>query len=359
MAVKPMSQYDNEFNQGALEMPQTLDMDLPTTAQSESRMPTEPEQAKGGSSIKKLVKGMKLLAACLAIVTLMSTAGTVSASVRDMKAWPWIGPCEVDYGYAYNAYSRNGGVVQFAMGDEVYRLTASSGDLCFMWSGTDGYDGSHRARIDVRSLTEDWMFMLRLSEEPYDYQDGECAYGSISTTTGKIFYLEAVSYVYDGTHTLINTSTELQVFLNKVLPRVLITAGVENGWGKILIADTMYSTVDATWDGQETIGGNNLYLIVHHDYNTTVGLDRLLDQRTINNITWSFYYDEYSEYGGEMIWFVAGQERDTCFGVELEELIHHINQADVDLADRTDVFFARCCDALSELLTHYYLWTGI
>lgn len=389
-----MSCRDNEFFRGAGDLEPTVEgkarseefssvqewqcgvRDEITTAEAERAEAKAPD---GGSRGKKLsiTKMLKLTAAAIITVAVASNAfggGGVTAGRRDgepTKEWPSItySTEEFDdsaYVTVYDSSGRHSNAVQFTVSGNAYRLEDPSKSLSFLWSGSF----NDQARLLVRDHYAGNSYSLVISGTPFDADEknSKNAYGTISSTTGDVFYIEAISHYYRETGALINTSSELAALMHQLVVRSHITAADDGGWGKLLIGDKLYSDLDARWSGlDETQTSYDISCIsfdcCYRNY-STVDFKEHLGSVTVNGILWNIYYQEgflpYPADGEgvfDMVWFLPEVEGEECvIGIRKHMFFDYfirVNGGDhsVSLDTVSPEMVVSCAD---ELLSHYH-----
>lgn len=305
-----MAHIDNEYHRLAPDAPQTLEQFAPTL---------QPEPEEKSKTVRRVKTwAMKLVAGIVAAATVFTVAGGKGPSWQSLQDWPGFSATSSDFTYASAVMSKQS-AVQFSLGDQIYRLSAT-GDLCFLWTGSYGMnyaDSYGSADIDVGNRESGWVFSLFISNTDDEKKDPSCAYGTITAADGRILYLEARSHLHDD-DSFINTVEELQDFLDHFVTHARIDLGDEEGWGKVLICDTMYSDVYQHWCGiHYNYNGSSWHFTINYTYDHDLTPATVVDQQTINGIDWTFYY-VLSTSGGNtemMLWAVPAQEDNVAFGV--------------------------------------------
>lgn len=327
---------DNEFYKGVQEGEPTLNKDqlvdefhksdetisassdLPPTIETEN---TGKSAKKNKSGLKNAVKMLKLAAAAIVTVSIAGTSltgggnKTVGSIPTDFKyKWPQISYSRhKDDDVFVTAYSTSGEesyAVQFSIGGVAYRLEDPSKSLSFIWMG------SYRGETDI--MVHDYYsrssYTIHLSQTPYsaDEINSNNAYGTISSTLGDVFYIEAISHTERDTGIRINSSSELSSLMHQLVVRSRIEDGKE--WGKVHVGDIIYSDLNETWCGNEvcdpSVDGSRFFFNLTYSSNEDIVLEREMATLTANDITWKVYYQKeyYHKLTGdpndaiEMIW---------------------------------------------------------
>lgn len=310
-----MAYTDNEYHRLASDSGATLSE--PDGSWEQPPQPKRPRRAKAWA--------MKLLTAVVTVATVFTVVTGRLPSRKTLADWPGFSASSSKFSYSSSALSKLGNTAQFAMGNTVYRISASGGDLCFLWTGSSGmqYEGSYQfASFHVTSLAEGWEFTLYIETEEDEKRDPDSAFGTISTTDGRIFYLTAVSHLRENDQA-INSKEELSGFIRRFITYSRIEPGTDSGWGKVRIGETMYSDLYTHWNGVQYHFDNAVWefdLNVAYDHKLTEA-DKVTS-RTINGIDWTFY-EKVSTVSGDtelMVWAVPAQESDLALGVTQQEM---------------------------------------
>ncbi|MBQ7012165.1 MAG: hypothetical protein IJN63_10710 [Clostridia bacterium] len=307
-----MTGLDNEFYRGVPDSEPTLReesvtdefvkiSDVPatppeseTSAVVEDRPAADTQKGKSGG-LRKIIKMLKLTAAAVVTFAIATNAISVSGKAPNfsrfnMPQWPsWTGGYmeDGDPVVYVNSMGKESNVVQFVIDSRVFRFEDSTGAMCFIWEGTYG----DTATIMVHSLIEDGSFTMHFSLSPFDKKDEANAYGTISSTTGDLFYIETVSHVYAKTDELVHTAPELEKLMYQVVVRSYVSEGTEDGWGKVFICDTLYSDVNQHWFGRGNLYDGIEWDFVMDDYEY-LDLSNEIGRITVNDVPWIIYYQE-------------------------------------------------------------------
>lgn len=228
--------------------------------------------------------------------------------------WPRIAEVDFDASLSFTTASQRGTAVQFSFGDRAYRITSEDPSLRFYWETT--YDGmtSRRVHIGVASLDEgsqNWGLGLTIQRAPFPAEDDmeECCYAEMSTTDGEMMYLRFNSYWSED---VLEYSTEaLKAIADALMASIQIQPDPDDsGWGRLLICDTMYSPQSMYWSGRGMVTESFGFDYIHTmEYEGLVG-ETPCEVRTVNGITWSFYYDAEDS----IIWAQPDTEPEVCIG---------------------------------------------
>jgi len=320
--LKPEQPFDElsrgeEWQQGA--------GDSPTTAETEQLEVKDPESTRKGG-IRKIAKMLKLTAA--AIVTFAVATGSFGGggiagkiSFNPTNEWPSVGYCtdeEEDDAYTtwYSTFGRQAHSVQFNVDGKGYRLEDSTGALTFLWSSSTA-DSAH---LLVHDHYDGTSYSLDISSIPFplDKREENNAYGTISSTTGDVFYIEAISHYDRKGGNRISTKDELADLMHQLVVRSHITAADPNGWGKVLIGDKLYSDIDLNWSGLDEYAidysASRISFDICYENYSTVKLTEFVGTVTVNEVEWSIYRqknfkpDPSDDYGSDMVWYLPEVE---------------------------------------------------
>ncbi len=348
--------------------------DLPT-CKTEVLEETAPETKKKGG-MRKAVKMLKLTAAAVVTATVavgsfsgggMGVRGTYRAPTQE---WPSItySTDEVEesaYVTVYSANGRQSNVVQFNVGGRAFRLEDPSKALSFLWANSI----DNEATLLVRDHYAGNSYSLVISGKPFsaERKDSDNAYGTISSTTGDVFYIETVSHYYGRTGVKINTSSELSALMHQLVVRSHITAAYDGGWGNLLIGDKLYSDINVNWSGLDSYWGDDESLRVSFDCcyreNSKIDLSDHLGSVTVNGIEWNIYrqlgflpHPDDTEAVFDMLWFSPSVEGENCIIGLRDHLFYDYyikttgDDPELGFENATPEMVAACAE---ELLTHY------
>ena len=326
------------------------------------------------SGVRKVVKMLKLTAAVLVTVTV--AAGSVGGigklggskkSFNPTQEWPSItythDADEEGFTTVYSTNARNANVVQFNIDGRAFRLEDTTKSLTFMWNQSrDDF-----ASLLVRDQNAGVSYSISISASPYSAaeQDSKHAYGTISSTTGDVFYLEARSHFYRKTGQLISTSAELASLMHQLVVRSYISAADEENWGKLLVGDTLYSDLDADWSGLEDYDSKDndypIYLTITDREWDKVDLTEELCTITVNDIEWTicvqkdFNLSVDDEFGSEYLWLVPLVEGERAvIGQEANYVLWYLSYHNINAS--MDELTPELVTALAEeLLSHFHI----
>ena len=228
--------------------------------------------------------------------------------------WPHIYAVEDDASYGFVTVSRRGTSIQFSFGDRAYRITSNNPALRFHWNATQEWLDTKTAMLNVSYVEgedERWGLAMAIQRAPFPAED-DVEYGyyaEMPNTNGEMMYLRFNSY-WSGDIPIYSVE-EMEQIVGAFLSAIQIEPDPDDsGWGKMLICDTMYAQQSMNWSGRSMV--RDSYGI---DYFHTMEYEGLWDEmpcdvRTINSITWSFYYD----VDDEIIWAQPNIEPDVCLG---------------------------------------------
>lgn len=228
--------------------------------------------------------------------------------------WPQIYAVEDDASYGFATASKRGTSIQFSFGDRAYRITSNNPALRFHWDSTQEWLDTKTAMLHVSYVEgegERWGLAMAIQRAPFPAED-DVEYGyyaEMPNTNGEMMYLRFNSY-WSG-DVPFYSAEEMEQIVEAFLSEIQIKPDPDDsGWGKMLICDTMYAQQSMNWSGRSMV--RDSYGI---DYFHTMEYEGLWDEmpcdvRTINSITWSFYYD----VDDEIIWAQPDIEPDVCLG---------------------------------------------
>lgn len=363
----------DEFSQGSEW--KSAAADSLSTCEEEKLEATEPENNKK-SSVRRIAKMLKLTAA--AVVTSAVAIGSFSGGggtgsrgsyKTATQEWPSITYTtdEIEdsaFTTVYSSHARNANTVQFNVDGIAYRLEDPSKALSFLWWGSR----DDRASLLVHDYNSGVSYSVEISgsSTPANERDPNDAYGTISSTTGKVFYIKAMSHFYKNTGIRISTSSELSALMHQLVVRSYITAADEKSWGKLLIGDTLYSDVNMNWSGIEDYDSkDNDYPIGFHlccNQRTGIDLTNKIATVTVNDIEWDICTQSAFKPDSEgdvfdMVWFVPNVEDEmTVFGLDEHHITsyysYHNQNVYYELEDITPEII---CALAEEILGNYHI----
>ena len=313
-----MAYTDNEYHRLAPDSGATLSS--PDGSWDQPPKPKRPRRAKAWA--------MKLLTAVVTVAAVFTVVTGRLPARKTLKDWPGFSASSSKFNFSSSSLSKLSNTAQFTMGDTIYRISSSAGDLCFLWTGSSGmkYEGSYQfASFHVASLEEGWEFTLYIETEEDEKRDPNSAFGTISTTDGRIFYLTAISHLNNNDQA-IHSTEELKGFIDRFITYSRIELGADSGWGKVRIGETMYSDLYTHWNGIQYHYDNAVWdFDLNHTYDHKLTEADKVATRTINGIDWTFYQKESTVCGSKelMLWAVPAQEDDLALGVgqwEMEDV---------------------------------------
>ena len=294
-----MAYTDNEYHRLAPDSGATLSS--PDGSWDQPPKPKRPRRAKAWA--------MKLLTAVVTVAAVFTVVTGRLPARKTLKDWPGFSASSSKFNFSSSSLSKLSNTAQFTMGDTIYRISASAGDLCFLWTGSSGmkYEGSYQfASFHVASLEEGWEFTLYIETEEDEKRDPNSAFGTISTTDGRIFYLTAISHLNNNDQA-IHSTEELKGFIDRFITYSRIELGADSGWGKVRIGETMYSDLYTHWNGIQYHYDNAvLDFDLNHTYDHKLTEADKVATRTINGIDWTFYETVSTVSGSTelMVWAV-------------------------------------------------------
>ena len=338
-----MSSFDNEIYRGPPEAGPTLEHDLRSYGSdvyivkaekntlAQDVPPTEEPVRQEAKPVQKkeskIAKAMKLLASCTAAVTIAANLTVppappppVEEPTSHMQEWPSFSPLTFDgRGFSFTTISENGQSIQAATGSKSYRITAKQEDLSLFWHTT--YDTDYATDregfcIMMEHQAEQWHVEMNFHLYPQTetWGDDELL-GQFTTASGETLYLRAMLLNIED-----HSIELLQHILDHLSDYIEITEATEDGWGKVLIGNTMYSDINAQWNGILTtpdVKPTFCFSFIHTSRYNEHSEENFIRSMTVNGIEWRFYYsiDEYSV----LLWAVPSQE-DIVLGTGLDYL---------------------------------------
>ncbi|MBR6708566.1 MAG: hypothetical protein IKL84_02680 [Clostridia bacterium] len=385
-----MSTQDNEYYQGVQDCEPTIKPeqrheeffsstesyravgDAPPTCQTED-IEARAADTPSRRGLRKIAKMLKLTAAAVvtaAVATGVLGSSTIGITPREFTLrWPhWtyltFDVNESAYTTVYNSLAKESNIVQFSIEGEIYRLEDTSKSLSFIWSGSR-FD---RADLLVYDANAQNSYSIILSKQPYDEEriSLDNAYGTISSTTGDLFYIETISHVHRDTGERVNTSAELSALMHQLLVRSHIAKGSANEWGKVLLGDTMYSDLHENWSGMSTCGqyddSSNFSFYICDKARKDIKLDDHIATLSQNDITWKAYLQEGfsphpdEDYTDDIIWLVPDIEKETAILAVQQYTLQEYSQTFGISGDQFDIRSAELLTRImSEFLTNIHI----
>ena len=233
-----------------------------------------------------------------------------------LTEWPQLLPVtEEQVSYAVSWQSRNGQSVQFALNGSVYRVSASEPGVMLHWHMTNGDMPDQEARLHVGewNKTSDWSAVIEVRETPFpeNWKYEDAYYTQVQADNGEILYVSVNDMHSDEIAE--GDIAALARFAEELLPKLRFRAYPDGeGWHNILLCDTMYTVQSEAWDGVGSLHKNYGFGKIREITNERWATEDPCAVRTINGITWSFYYDEQDE----MIWARPAQEPGIALGAD-------------------------------------------
>lgn len=315
-----MAPYDNEIYRGPPDESATLTQDIrpatndiyivkppQTTAQQDIPATKEPvaEDQQVGHRSSKAAKAIRLLASCTAAVAVVATlAQPVMEALKPLREWPYIGPSDSTAMYTSVTASENSRSCQVAFGDEAYRIESLQEDIYLQWFASDpdiqgdSYAGFH---VTMESYLGNWKMLLTFRPQYTEPMYGEVEGKPILSGAGETLY----AYATDRW----GSAPDMQGILDSLDSYIAFHEPTADGWGKVLIGETMYSDISSEWTGFYNYPPWNTnwgVSEIHYTGDAGYSLDSLISEHTVNGIQWSFYYS--MEKGIVAVWAVPAQE---------------------------------------------------
>lgn len=332
-----MSQYDYETYPGGPESGPTLTRDVPaygaelyvakpprTTAQQDMPATEElsgPEEKPVKKKKSRIGKALKLLASCVTAVAVVTTLTAPVKPVSGLGKWPGFGTVGGDGGFSFTIASQNSGTCQASIGGKAYRLTAKKSDLHLQWHesydySSDGSDGGFY--VAMESLAERWVMILDFSTFPKEKMDEEEGLGQVRTASGETLNVRGFHIGSGEDH------PAAQQIVSDLEQYIELSDATADGWGNVLIGNTMYSETNVHWNGIQTVCAGDEFGDIHIRWicktaNAPYSTKDFLGQYWTNDIMWDFYYS--LDKGVMMIWVVPTQE-DIALGFDMTERLH-------------------------------------
>lgn len=326
-----MASYDNEIYRGPPEAGPTLEHDIRSygsdvyivkseiTTLKQDVPPTEEPIRQESKPVQKkeskIAKAMKLLASCTAAVaiavnlTAPAPPPPIQKPESNLPEWPQYNYIDENLnGYSVNAISQHSNVAQASTGSKTYRITAKQEGLHLFWNDTYNIDHNPNREafcLIMYNLNEGWF--LDVSFHLYPQTDTWSEYELLSqftTESGETFYLR--TSLTDESE---STKERAADILSRLSDYIEISEATDDGWGKVLIGETMISDTNSHWNGILTtpeISTDFCFSRINQKQYADYTEDQFIRSLTINDIDWSFYYsfDEYSL----LLWAVPAQE---------------------------------------------------
>ena len=336
-----MSSFDNEIYRGPPEAGPTLEHDIRSYGSdvyivkaekntlAQDVPPTEEPVRQEAKPVQKkeskIAKAMKLLASCTAAVAVAATltAPAPAKPVDDgLAMWPWFGPVHDSIGgLAFDAISQHSDVCQVSIGGKSFRLEAQQEGIHLQWHETydpseDGSKGGFY--ICMENVPEDWCMILDFSARPQQKSEDSEGLCQFTTATGDTLYVRGF-FIGSEDRSAQETMDQLGKYIR-------ITKPTSDGWGKVLIGDTMYSDTNRSWNGTHSIDSYREQINYWHFYTicstdiANYDLDDLICRHRVNGIDWSFYCA--IEKGEFLLWAVPSQEN-IAFAVDITYLLYN------------------------------------
>ena len=363
-----MASYDNEIYRGPPEAGPTLEHDIRsygsdvyivkseiTTLKQDAPPTKEPIRQESKPVQKKeskIAKAMKLLASCTAAIAVAATLSAPAPAKpvdNGLAVWPWFGPV-IDGNYSFDAISQNSNVCQVSIGAKNFRLEALKEGLHLQWhdSFNISSDGSNGAfTVCMESTVEDWNMILNFSVTPQQKQEDTEGLTQLTSTTGDTLYVRGF---HIGHHK--GSERSAQEILDNLNSYIRVTKPTNDGWGKVLIGETMYSDVNDRWNGLfsvipwEDSRPYNSTVVDRFLYKENAGYspDNLVCQHRVNGIDWSFYISLRDQ--SLFLWSVPSHE-DIAFGSWVDEFLYEVG---IDPAQLKEMYGDQADDVTAELL---------
>lgn len=326
-----MSSFDNEIYRGPPEAGPTLEHDIRSYGSdvyilkaekntlAQDVPPTEEPIRQEAKPVQKkeskIAKAMKLLASCTAAaaIAVNLTAPTPPPPIQKPEStlpeWPQYNYIEENVnGYSVNAISQHSNVSQASTGSKTYRITAKQEGLHLVWNTTYniGNEPSREAFcLLMHHVDEGWFLDVSFHLYPQtDVWNENELLSQFTTPSGETFYLR--TFVPDDSE---STKERAADILSRLSDYIEISEATDDGWGKVLIGETMISDTNSHWNGILTtpeISTDFCFSRINQKQYADYTEDQFIRSLTINDIDWSFYYsfDEYSL----LLWAVPAQE---------------------------------------------------
>lgn len=289
----------------------------------------------------------------------------IGAPAREMAAWFLGGDPEADYvdaaveGLAAglsNYYPRQGFTtegeyapvatfipesdpLQLSLGHRGYRLTSGADGAWMEWFLTRDHGGVMAAEMNMGAGFGAEIYISAAPLAEYD----DRSHGQISVDNGESLYWYCIN-LYNG------DDAQLAEFMGGITA----SAAESDGWGRILIEDTVYSQQGLYWSGWESVepNGGRPVTMMNLERTAALELGAPIARREINGILWTLYVmEEYSSANWPFIWAVPDVEPEISIGSDYENAVYKYYEDHGLIEDFDgDIWSAESQDGAAEMI---------